>query len=953
MLGPKTLGPAPTPRQPEDMGVVTTDPLLDPLPELLARLRTDGQGLAPEEAARRLDEVGPNLLSVSARTSVLSALVRQLVHPLALLLWLAAALALTTQGLTLGIAILAVIGLNAVFALAQERHAEHAVAALSAYLPQRAVVVRGGHHVQVDAREIVPGDLVVLEEGESICADARLVTGSVEVDLSAMNGESQPAARAAGGDGVDAARLVDARNVVLSGTTCISGEATAVVVHTGMDTELGRIAGLSTRTGHESSPLERQVRRVAWMIAAVAVGVGLAFLPLGMLAGLGFTDAAVFAIGLLVANVPEGLLPTITLALAVGVAELAKRGGLVKRLSAVETLGSTDVICTDKTGTLTQNRMHLHSVWDATARSAPDRPVAQALVQVLTGCTTADPDSGVGDPTELALLGAARHLGVAARPQELREATFHFDPRLRLMSVVVVGADGSRSALTKGAPEAVLARCTRVLTQAGTTVPLGEAMRTGLDRRLLELAGRGLRLLGCATRDLNGHPARERDAVERDLTLVGFVALADPIRDAVPAAVTQAHEAGLRVHVITGDNGATAAAIARSAGIGGDPVTVVAGTELDRMADDELDRLLARGEEIVFSRSSPEDKLRIAGRLQADGHVVAMTGDGVNDAPALRQADIGVAMGVSGTDVAREAATMVLTDDDFATIVRAIESGRRVYDNVRKFMLYIFAHAVPEIVPFLLFALSGGAIPLGLTVTQILLIDLGTETLPALALGCEAAEPGLMSRPPRRSHESLITKEMLVRAWGILGVVSALLVTSGFLGVLWTAGWHPGDATGAGSALHEDYLRATTMAFAGIVACQIGTAMAARTDRVSLLSIGVLGNRLLLAGILFEVALAAAVIYVPTAQELLGTRPLGVAEVAYLATFPLVVWGVDELYRALRRRPDRAGRHGRPPRVVRSAFRCRTAHRRHSLLLGDDARGHGAHTGRARTTIEG
>ncbi|HYF74425.1 MAG TPA: HAD-IC family P-type ATPase, partial [Nocardioides sp.] len=410
------------------MGVVTTDPLLDPLPDLLARLDTDGGGLAPEEAARRQAEVGPNLLTAGARTSLLSALVRQLVHPLALLLWAAAALALSTQGPTLGVAILAVIGLNAVFALAQERHAEHAVAALSAYLPQQAVVVRGGHHVRVDAREIVPGDLVVLEEGESICADARLLEGAVEIDLSAMNGESRPALRAAGADGAGAGRLVEARDVVLSGTTCLSGEATAVVVHTGMDTELGRIAGLSSRAGHDSSPLEQQVRRVAWMIAAVAVGVGLAFLPLGMLAGLGFTDASVFAIGLLVANVPEGLLPTITLALAVGVAELAKRGGLVKRLSAVETLGSTDVICTDKTGTLTQNRMHLHSVWDATARSAPDPAVATALVRVLASCTTADPDSGVGDPTELALLGAARHLAVEPQAPEPRETTFHFDP---------------------------------------------------------------------------------------------------------------------------------------------------------------------------------------------------------------------------------------------------------------------------------------------------------------------------------------------------------------------------------------------------------------------------------------------------------------------------------------------------------------------------------------------
>jgi magnesium-transporting ATPase (P-type) len=367
--------------------------------------------------------------------------------------------------------------------------------------------------------------------------------------------------------------------------------------------------------------------------------------------------------------------------------------------------------------------------------------------------------------------------------------------------------------------------------------------------------------------------------------------------------VRRAHQAGIRILVVTGDNGATGAAIARAAGIGGRarPV-VVPGIELEAMDDPRLDEILAGPDEIVFSRTAPEDKLRIATRLQAAGLVVAMTGDGVNDAPALRKADIGVAMGVDGTDVAREAATMVLADDDFATLIRAVESGRRVYDNVRKFILYIFAHAVPEIVPFLVFALSGGTIPLGLTVAQILMIDLGTETLPALALGRERAEPGLMRRPPRGRGESIITPGMLVRAWAILGVVSAVVVYSGFLWVLWSGGWRPGDDTGPGSALHETLLHATTMTFAGIVACQVGTAMAARTDRVSLFSVGVFSNRLLLAGIAFEIVLSAVAIYLPAAQTLLGTRPLDGEELAVLATFPFIVWGADEGFRALRRR---------------------------------------------------
>ncbi|GAA1148341.1 cation-transporting P-type ATPase [Nocardioides aquiterrae] len=880
--------------------------LLQPLPDVLADLGVTPAGLTSDQAAERLARFGPNELTAHRGPSFLSALVRQLVHPLALLLWLAAGLALATGTVVLGVAILLVIALNAAFALAQERHAEHAVAALSAYLPPHAVVLRDGGRAGIEAREIVPGDVVLVEEGDAICADAKLLSGAVEVDLSAVTGESVPIVRSAAcAAPVEVpTRLVDASDVLLSGTTCTSGEAVAVVVETGMATELGRIAGLSGRTTQEPSPLELQVRRVAWLIAAVAVGVGLAFLPLGVVSGLSLADAAVFAIGLLVANVPEGLLPTITLALAVGVADLARRGGLVKRLSAVETLGSTDVICTDKTGTLTQNRMQLHSSWDATARHSTEPAVRAALARVLGSCTTADLASGIGDPTELALLRAAERLDGIEPPVERREATYHFDPRLRLMSVIVPNGGGADLILTKGAPEAVLDRSRSVLLPDGTTGPLTPEARHRLERRLGDLAGRGLRLIACAWRDIpppGGQP--ERAEVERDLVLLGFVALSDPIRDAVPDAVAHAHAAGITVHVITGDNGATAAAIAASAGIGGGGRPhVVTGSELDGYDDERLGALLDSRTEVVFARSSPEDKLRIATRLQASGHVVAMTGDGVNDAPALRKADIGVAMGRSGTDVAREAATMVLTDDNFATIISAVESGRRVYDNVRKFILYIFAHAVPEIVPFLLFALSGGAIPLGLTVVQILMIDLGTETLPALALGREAAEPGLMARPPRSRREGIITGRMLVRAWGVLGLTSAVLVVLGFLGVLWSAGWQPGDPVGAGSPLHETYLRATTMTFAGIVACQVGTALAARTDRVSLLRIGPLTNRLLLAGIAFELAVTAIAIYLPSAQTVLGTRPLHAAELAVLAGFPFVVWGVDELYRLVLRR---------------------------------------------------
>ncbi len=389
--------------------------------------------------------------------------------------------------------------------------------------------------------------------------------------------------------------------------------------------------------------------------------------------------------------------------------------------------------------------------------------------------------------------------------------------------------------------------------------------------------------------------------MESELVFLGIAGLMDPPRPEVPDAVANCHDAGIRIHVITGDHAATAVAIANEVHIGREHPQLVSAETLEQMSEEDLDQLLRSPSEIVFARAAPETKLRIADALRSEGHVVAMTGDGVNDAPALRRADIGVAMGRTGTDVAREAATMVLTDDNFATIVTAVENGRQVYDNVRKFIVYIFAHAVPEVVPFLLFALSGGAIPLPLTVLQILAIDLGTETFPALALGREPAEPGVMQRPPRVRGQSVITGKMLLRAWGLLGAVSAALVILGYFFVLLRAGWHPGSPTGQGTQLHDAYLKATTMTFAGIVACQVGTAFAVRAERASLFQIGMLSNPLLLQGIAFELAFSAALIYLPPLQALFGTRPLGLPELALLAIFPFIVWGVDEIWRAAER----------------------------------------------------
>ena len=698
-------------------------------------------------------------------------------------------------------------------------------------------------------------------------------------------------------------RLIDARGCGLLGHGVHPGEARAAVFATGAHTEIGRIAALSQRGKAEESPLERQVRRSAWLIAAVAIGVGALFLPLGLLAGLSLPDAAVFAVGLLVANVPEGLLPTITLALAVGVRVLARQGALVKRLSAVETLGSTTVICTDKTGTLTENRMRVVQVWAAGRLYGlgTGPPLLQPLAEVMADCNEVELTA---DPMEVALRAAAESLGVAT-PAE-RIATFRFDPRRKRMSVVV-RRDGCAARPDEGRAGAGAPAVHPPLRRRDRSAAV-----TGWTARRSRPRSTSWRYGGCGCLRWRLGPSRRRrrasSEAESELCLLGLVALLDPPRPEVAGAVAACHDAGITVHVVTGDHGRTAAEIAREVGIAAD--RVVTGSQADAMPESELDALLAGPGEIVFARSTPEGKLRIAEALRHEGEVVAMTGDGVNDAPALHRADIGVAMGRSGTDVAREAATMVLTDDNFATIVTAVREGRRAYDNLRKFVLYIFAHAVPEVVPFAVFALSAGTIPLPLTVLQILAIDLGTETLPALALGRERAEPDVMTRPPRPRHEHLITRRLLARAWLLMGSISAVLALGVFFAVLLRAGWHPGDPVGTGSPLHHAYLQATTATFAAIVACQVGTAFAARTERASLRAIGILTNPLLLAGIAAEVAFAGLLIYLPRLQSVFGTAGLPGWVLILLLPCPVIVWAVDEAFRFAGRR-----RAHRPPEV--------------------------------------
>ncbi|MHB1055137.1 MAG: cation-translocating P-type ATPase [Thermoleophilia bacterium] len=909
--------------------------------ELFKELDSSPAGLDIDEVGERLRQFGANEIVEARKSPLILRLAANFYHVFAILLWVAGVLAFIAGIPQLGWAIIAVIFINAFFSFWQEFQAQKAVEALKRILPARARVIRGGELVDVLAGELVRGDIIVLQEGDNISADARLLDeNELKVNAATLTGESEPVRKMAGpvtGENMTASEIP---NLVLAGTSVAYGSGKAIIFATGMGTEFGKIASLTQTVKTELSPLQKEVNRVALIIAAVALAMGAGLFGIAALfTPLSLGMAAMFAIGMLVANVPEGLLPTVTLSLAMAVKRMARKNALVKRLSGVETLGSTSVICTDKTGTLTQNEMTVRQVYndgrlidvsgagyepvgEFSAAGGPlttdDRGRLAALMEIAARCNNARllaPEADdkrwgiVGDPTEAALLVAARKWGFNLEESGIRPRVHElpFDSRRKRMSVLhafdssrsgsfpsigdasTASAGGSLIAYIKGAPREVLALCSHELSGGGV-VELVESEKGRIMAKNDDLARGGLRVLGMAYRLLPADSEIDAENVELDMVFVGLMAMMDPPRPEVEQAISECRAAGVRVIMITGDYGLTAESVARRIGLlGTGPARIVNGSDLENVADAELKQIMG-DPQILFARVSPEHKMRIAVALKANGEIVAMTGDGVNDAPALKAADIGIAMGISGTDVAKEAATIVLTDDNFASIVHAVEEGRVVYDNMRKFLAYIFAHATPEIVPFVAFVLFD--VPLPLVVMQILAIDLGTETLPALALGVERGEPDIMARPPRSRRERLVDWRMLFRTWIFLGLIEAILVMAGYFWVLYAGGWHWGqqlDETG------HLYLQATTMTWAGIVATQVGTAFACRTNRASVFRVGFFSNRWLLWGIVFEVVLAVLIVYVPLLQRVFQTTGLQWQQWLLLATFPPIMFFSDEL----------------------------------------------------------
>ena len=845
----------------------------------------DTSGLTTAEAEARLRRDGPNALPAPHRRNPLLVLGAQLVHFFALMLWVAAGLALLAGMPVLAVAIAVVVVLNGVFSFAQEYRADRAAERLRDLLPVRAIVRRDGHPIEVGAGELVVGDVLLLEAGDRVCADSTVANGRLSVDESMLTGESVPVRPDTGGG-------------IYAGTYVVEGHATAIVTATGAHSRLAGIAAVTERASRPRSPLAVQLHRVVKIIAVTAVAVGVAFFAVSMGLGRAGGESALFAIGVTVALVPEGLLPTVTLSLARAAQRMAARNALVRRLESVETLGATTFICTDKTGTLTRNEMSVVQVWTpagvvtvAGEGYAPsgeltgDEAAVRAARALADSAARCSPDSRavykdshwhpVGDPMEVALHVLAARAGVAPPPAP--RWRHPFDPHRRRSSVV----DAAGVHVT-GAPDSVLTRCLAVSPEAA-----------GIVARMSE---RGLRVLAVAHRPSTS-TVDEGDEVERDLELLGLVGLEDPPRPDVAEAIASCRTAGIRLAMVTGDHPGTAAAIATEVGLLSEPGIVVEGKDLPA-DDDALGQLLDR-DGVVVARVAPEEKLRIAKVLQARGHVVAMTGDGVNDGPALRTADIGVAMGASGTDVAREAADLVLLDDHFGTIVSAVELGRATFANIRRFLTYHLTDNVAELAPFVVWALFGGSIPLAIGVLQILALDIGTDLLPALALGAEKPNPRTMSGPARTG--GLIGGRVLRRAFGVLGPVEAVATMAAFVLVLLAGGWTWG-ATPSPALLAT----ASGTAFTTIVLAQLANAFACRSESRWIGQVGFLGNSLLLFAVGFELVMLAVFLAVPPLPELLGgTVPTALGWTLAALAIP-AVWLADTAHKAVRARRKRA-----------------------------------------------
>ncbi len=869
-----------------------------PLKDFYKIVNATEQGLSSEEAEKRLKKFGKNILVTKKKTSFLLNYLKQFTNFFAILLLVGSLLSFLANylypgegNLYIAIVLLVVVFLNATFTFIQKYQSEKIMESFKNMLPSEVTVLRDKKRIKILTENLVSGDMIFLEEGDKIPADARIIeTNNMKVDVASITGESEPQLRK---DIATHDNILESRNILFSGTLVQTGDGKAVVYGTGMNTQIGKIVKLTKETKSTNSPLHKELNHFIKIISRIAIILGVLFFLISLFSGNIATASLVFAIGIIVANVPEGLLPTVTLSLSMAAKRMAKKNALIKNLESVETLGSTTVICTDKTGTLTENKMRLETIFmnmeETTAETLiiKNKKCFSHLIKTMVLCNNAyigDKGKLFGDPTETALIKFSNkyeNIGLLNNKlKRLRESPF--DSKTKRMITYNKYKKGIRAYL-KGAPEVVVKKCTKIR--------VNQKVRklTIKDKKLIinkykEVASRGERVLGFAYKDV-----KTINSSEKNYIFTGLIGMMDPPRKEVPAALKACKTAGIKVIMITGDHPLTAEAIARKVGLITKKANIIVGGELAKMTSNKLKAFLKK-DNILFARTAPAQKLQIVKALQSMNEIVTVTGDGVNDAPALKNADMGVAMGKMGTEVAREASDMILMDDNFATIIGAIKEGRTIFENIKKFVAYVLTSNIPEILPFIVFVALG--LPLPLTVILILSIDLGTDLLPALGLGSEKPESDVMTKKPRSRKERLLTKNLLFMSYGIIGFIQAAAGFATYFFILYSGGWMWGQELATTSPL---YLRAVTGFFVSIIIAQIADVLICRTRRESIFKIGFGKNKLILLGILTEILLVGFIVYTSIGNKFFGTAPLTLLELSISIPFALLIFFGDEL----------------------------------------------------------
>jgi Ca2+-transporting ATPase len=911
------------------------------LNELLNDLKTSSDGLTSEEAKVRLKKYGLNTLTEKRQLPFLAKFLKHFRDLFGILLLVAAGLSIvsTPNDPSLGLIILAVVFVNIFVSLFQESRAEKAMETLKSWMPETAKVVRDGELRKIPVKEIVPGDIVSLEEGDRVPADGRLIEAfDLWTNNVPLTGESEPQPRVAESVKIVEKAYMYSPNLVFMSTSVAKGQGKAIVYSTGMATQFGRIASLTQTIREEDSPLQKEIGLTAKYDFIIAVVVGAVFFAASVLfLHVSLSTSILFMIGVMVACVPEGLQVTVSSALAINVLKMVKQNVVVKRLSAVQTLGSVTVICTDKTGTITKGEMTVNKLWvhdyvvdisglgynpvgdfsvDGEPLKEGETVSLEKLLEIAALCNGAklDPPSDknknwsvIGDPTDGALLVAALKSNVnvqdtLAEKPLVDVLPFSFE---RKKMTTIHKLNGDFYIYTKGAPRNILDISTKVFVN-GQVEELTEEKMTWIEGRIREFANEGLRVIAVAFKKLPKSEYSKGIEVEKDLIFVGLSAMRDPPRLEVKTAVLKAKQAGIRTVIITGDYGPTAQAIAQEVGIvDKEYCQIIRGVDLEDLNDNAIVDEVKKGN-VIFARVSPEQKLRIVKILKDSGEVVAVTGDGANDAPSLKEADIGVAMGASGTDVAREAADIVLLDDSFESIVKAVESGRAIYENIRKFIVYVFSHNWAELIPFVLYA--GLGIPLPLLVVQVLAIDLVIDVIPSLALSREPPEAGIMQEPPRSIKERLFTRRVLLRSV-FIGVIIAVGAMIGCVNAWVAGGWSFGTALTSSSSFYTSgvYAKGVTMMFAGIVVAQAGNVLACRTSKQSVFKTSLKQNKWIIFGIATQLGIMAFLVYVPLMNAYFTTAPLGAGDWVFLLSLALVVVLAEEIRKFLSRRFGKTG----------------------------------------------